>query len=157
MRLLKKYNFLLFLLLLSACDKTRVYEAYYDIPNGLWAIKNVQQFSFSIQDTTQKYTIYYNVRNDAAYGYHNLYVTYYLKDSQGKQLSSRLQELKILDSKTGKPLGSGLGDLFDHRVVCMSGVKFPKAGAYTFAVKQYMRQDPLPHILSVGMRVAREE
>jgi gliding motility-associated lipoprotein GldH len=84
-----------------------------------------------------------------------LYVTYYLLDEQGKQLSARLQELILMDATTGKPLGDGLGDIFDHQIVSLQNYKFNKRGKYTFKIKQYMRQDPLPDIMSIGIRVEK--
>jgi gliding motility-associated lipoprotein GldH len=58
-----------------------------------------------------------------------------------------------MDEKTGKPMGDGLGDLFDHKIIALKNYRFPRAGKYTFKVRQYMRQDPLPAILSMGVSV----
>ncbi len=153
---MKKILFLLGILATCwACDKTRVYEQYHDIPNHQWYIDSVQTFSFTIEDTSVPYNIYYNVRNSVAYPYYNLFVTYYLLDPKKKQLQSNLQELLLMDSQTGKPLGDGLGDLFDHQVISISSYRFPVKGTYTFQIKQYMRKDPLPEIMSVGIRVEK--
>ncbi len=138
-----------------ACDPDRVYETYHDIPNNQWFIDSTQAFSFAITDASVPYNVYYNVRNSVAYPYYNLFVRHYLTDAQGKTLSSKEQELTLMDAKTGKPLGDGLGDIFDHQVVSLPGYKFPKAGTYTFRIKQYMRKDPLPEIMSVGIRVEK--
>jgi gliding motility-associated lipoprotein GldH len=101
------------------------------------------------------YNIYYNIRNAAGYPYYNLYITYYLSDNAGKILTSRLQELTLMDPQTGKPLGDGMGDIFDHRILSVGNYRFPRPGTYTFKVKQYMRKDPLPGIMSVGVRVEK--
>ena len=58
-----------------------------------------------------------------------------------------------MDEKTGKPMGDGLGDLFDHKIIALKNYRFSRAGKYTFKVRQYMRQDPLPAILSMGVSV----
>jgi len=137
------------------CDEQRVFEKNLDLAGNQWYIDTVPSFSFRIDDISIPYNIYYNVRNAVNYPYYNLYVTYYLQDSSGKQLSSALQNLVLADAKTGKPLGDGLGDIFDHQVLSLKEYRFPYAGTYTFRIRQYMRQDPLPLIMSVGVRVEK--
>lgn len=144
---------LIIALFCAGCDPDRVYEQNYIIEDNKWYIDTIPSFTFTIEDTTQPYNIYYNVRNAVSYPYYNLYVTYYLLDSQGNQLSARLQELMLMDAKTGKPLGDGLGDIFDHQILSLQNYKFKQKGDYTFKIKQYMRQDPLPDIMSIGIRV----
>ncbi len=138
-----------------ACDSQTVYSEYTDIDEGRWTIKNAPSFTFRITDPTISYNIYYNLRNSVSYPYYNLYLTRYLLDSAGKELESRLDELILMDPKTGKPLGDGLGDLFDHKVVMKRNYRFPKAGSYTIRIRQYMRQDPLPDVQSVGISVEK--
>lgn len=142
-------------LLLSCTDTNVVYKEYTDINDGKWFIKNAPSFTFEITDATIPYNIYYNLRNSLSYGYYNLYLTRYLRDDKGKELESRLDELILLDPKTGKPNGDGLGDIFDHKVLMKRNYRFPKPGKYTVQIRQYMRQDPLLNILSVGITVEK--
>ncbi|GAB4028404.1 gliding motility lipoprotein GldH [Spirosoma koreense] len=146
---------LLLALTMFGCDTNIVYNDYTDIEDGKWYIKNAPSFTFEIKDATVPYNIYYNLRNSLSYGYYNLYLTRYLRDSRGKELESRLDELLLMDPKTGKPNGDGLGDLFDHKFLMKRNYHFPKAGTYTMQIKQYMRQDPLLNILSVGITVEK--
>jgi gliding motility-associated lipoprotein GldH len=148
------YIFSLFIIC-AACDADRVYEENYTIEDNKWYIDTIPSFSFTINDTTIAYNIYYNVRNAISYPFYNLYVTYYLIDEQGNQVSGRLQELTLMDAKDGTPLGSGLGDIFDHQILALGNYRFKKKGTYTFKIKQYMRQDPLPDIMSIGIRVEK--
>lgn len=138
-----------------ACDPERVYEQNYSIPENQWYIDTIPGFQFTIQDTAQPYNIYYNVRYALSYPFYNLYVTYYLQNEQGDTLSSRLQNLILRDAQTGKPLGDGLGDIFDYQLLSLPNYRFNKKGTYTFKIKQYMRQDPLPDIMSIGVRVTK--
>jgi gliding motility-associated lipoprotein GldH len=66
-----------------------------------------------------------------------------------------MDELTLFNANTGKPLGSGLGDIFDHKfkIKSLSNYRFPKAGEYTFSVEQNMRQDPLLGVISVGVSI----
>ncbi len=142
-------------LLIAGCDTNAVYKEYTDIEDGKWSIKNTPSFTFDIKDASIPYNIYYNLRNSLSYGYYNLYLTRYLRDSTGKELESRLDELILMDPKTGKPNGDGIGDIFDHKFLMKRNYRFPKPGQYTMQIRQYMRQDPLLNVLSVGITVEK--
>jgi len=145
------------LLLLTSCDPNRVYEQNVDLPEGNWQVDNAPVYEFEIQDTTQRYDIYFNVRYALSYDYYNLYLRHQLTGPDGAQLSSQLHELLLMDPKTGKPLGKGSSDRYDLQVLAIKNVALPKAGTYKLKLTQYMRRDPLPGILSVGARVATAE
>jgi gliding motility-associated lipoprotein GldH len=145
------------LVTLFACDEQRVYEKNVDLAGNQWYIDTVPSLTFQIEDVSKTYTISYNVRNSVSYPFYNLFVRYYLQDSTGKPISTRLQELMLVDAKTGKPLGNGLGDIFDHQIISLKNYRFPHKGKYTFRVKHYMRQDPLPAIMSIGVRVEKTQ
>ncbi|MDX5348068.1 MAG: gliding motility lipoprotein GldH [Hymenobacteraceae bacterium] len=144
---------LLCLLAFTSCDSNRVYEKNIDIPENSWEIENVPAFEFQIQDTTKQYNIYFNIRNAIFYEYYNLYVRYNLIGPDGQQISSGLHEIYLMDKTTGRPLGSGAGDIFDHQVLALRNQTFEKTGTYKLQLKQYMRRDPLPGIMAVGIRV----
>jgi gliding motility-associated lipoprotein GldH len=116
---------LLLIVALFACDPARLYEKNHDLEGYQWYIDTIPAFQFEVKDVSTPYKIYYNIRNAAAYPYHNLYITYYLSDSTGKILTSRLQEVMLMDPQTGKPLGDGMGDIFDHRIMSLDNYRFP--------------------------------
>ncbi|TXK28263.1 gliding motility lipoprotein GldH [Pontibacter qinzhouensis] len=139
---------------LISCDPARVYEQNVDLPEGNWYVDNSQHFEFQIQDTTQRYDIYFNVRYALSYEFYNLYLQHQLVGPDSTQLSSALHELKLLDPKTGKPLGKGSSNLFDLQALAVKDVTFRKVGTYRLKLTQYMRRDPLANIMAVGIRVA---
>lgn len=147
----------LMLVSLWACDKSVVYQAHEDIEDGLWYIKNKPEFKVKIEDTLSKYNVYYVFRNSLQYPYYNLYLTRQLTGPDGKVISNVMEELFVSNEITGKPFGSGLGDLFDHKIAIAKNYSFPQSGTYTFKVSQSMRQNPLPFIMSVGIRVEKVE
>ena len=149
-------GFLLMATLLG-CDPNVLYKDHEDIADGKWFVKNEPTFTFEIADTAQVYNVYYLVRNNISYPYYNLYVKRFLTDSTNKNGNEALNELILMDEKTGKPLGDGLGDLFDHKIIALKNYHFPRKGKYTFKVRQYMRQDPLVDILSMGISVEKIE
>ncbi len=149
---------LLFLFLafaLAACDPDLVFNDNVDIEEGKWFVKQVPSFGFDIPDASARYNVYYNLRNGRAYPYYNLYLTRYLFDAKGKLVEKKLDQLFLADATTGKPLGTGLGDLFDHKVLALKEYRFPAPGRYTLKIEQYMRQNPLPDVFSVGVTVEK--
>ncbi|MFA0961389.1 gliding motility lipoprotein GldH [Roseivirga sp. BDSF3-8] len=140
------------LFLFTSCDENRVYETNYDLPDKLWREDSVLTYDFTIAEPGS-YDFYYNLRNTLSYPKYNLYLTYSLKDSTGRVLSSELHEMTLFDPKTGEPRGDGLGDIFTHRIKALESYELPYAGPYSFTIKQYMRYDSLPEVVSVGLRI----
>ncbi|MGD1839438.1 MAG: gliding motility lipoprotein GldH [Thermonemataceae bacterium] len=147
---------MIFLAGMTACDQARFYEKNIDIKEGKWYADSLMTFRFEIDEATVPYNLYYNIRNTLSYPYYNLYVTYYLEDSTGKVIDQQLQIITLMDEKTGKPYGRGIGDIYEHQLMALPNYKFPAAGEYTFKVKQYMRQSPLPDLLTIGLRIEQQ-
>lgn len=141
------------MLLFSGCNQNRVFEKNTDFESVSWPINSVQEFKFDITDTSKKYDVFFNVRNALQYEYYNLYLKHTLIGPDGKPISSLLHEMILMDKKTGKPLGDGAGDIFDHRFLALKNQTFASPGTYTIKLQQYMRRDPLPGIMAVGVRV----
>ena len=157
---MKKYALLSCLLLsfaLAGCDQNRVFEKNKDFADNTWAIADIQDFKFEIKDTGKKYAIYFNVRNALFYEYYNLYLKHTLLGPDGKEISTNLHELFLMEKTTGEPLGDGAGDIFDHQVLALKNQTFTQPGTYTIKLQQYMRRDPLPGIMAVGIRVETQD
>ena len=152
------YKLLLLVLLFASVgceDKDTLYKAYEDIDDGQWFVEKKFDFRFEVSDTTQTYNLYYLVRNAQQYPYYNLYLDRVMRGPDGKTIFSRLDEMYLSDEVTGKPRGSGLGDLFDHKFVFQRNYRFPKPGKYTISIAQSMRQNPLPFVLGIGLSVEK--
>ncbi len=150
------------LLTLSACDPNRVYEENVDLksPAGdpyVWDVQQRPSFSFNIADTTARYNVYFNVRNASGYGFYNLYLKHTLTGPDGRLVGQPLlHQMVLLDPKTGEPLGSGAGDIFDHQFLALRKVHFARPGLYKLTMEQYMRQNQLPGIMAIGVEVVKE-
>lgn len=144
----------LFIMALAVgCSGNRIYDDYVDLNQGIWHVDSLASFEFNVPSDTSNYQLSYNIRYAAGYPFYNLYITYYLEDSVGRTISSELQEIILFDKKTGKPLGDGLGDLFDREVIIFDGLKFPYQGKYSYKIKQFMRTEELPGIMSLGLKI----
>ena len=139
---------------LFSCDSNRLYEINHDFNDRTWKVNESQDFEFRINDTGKKYNIYYNVRNSLDYPYSRIFVTYYLQDSTGKELRSKLNTQDLFDQKTGAPFGSsGLGDIYDHRFLLLDNYEFKFPGKYKLKLEQFTRQDTLKGIMAIGIRI----
>ncbi|QDA60896.1 gliding motility lipoprotein GldH [Hymenobacter jejuensis] len=156
-QVLRALPFLGLLLMLASCDPNQIYEKNTDFKDFTWAVQEKPAFEFEIKDTTQRYNVYFNIRNASAYGYYNLYVKHTLSDPNGKRVSQLLHQMVLMDPQTGEPRGSGTGDIFDHQFLALPNQRFHVAGTYKLVLEQYMRQDQLPGIMAAGVRVAKTE
>ncbi len=140
---------------MAGCDDRRVFEENHEFPERSWAVKDEPIFEFTIPDSIQAYTVYYNVRNSLDYPSTRINVTYLLSDSTGKEIAKKLVYHNLFKT-SGRPLGeSGLGDLYDHQFPILTAFRFPSRGRFAIRLTQFMRQDTIPGILSVGIRVER--
>jgi gliding motility-associated lipoprotein GldH len=144
------------LFLLQGCNKNRVYDKITDLNNRNWPENQVVKFRFKIDNTAPEYVISYNVRNSILYKYYNLYLSSSLEDTLGNVIESKLSNYTLFNPKTGEPLGSGLGDLFDHKFPVIEKYRFNNPGVYVFNVKQYMREDTLREIISIGLVIEKK-
>ena len=139
---------------LAACSPINVYEKSVAIPSQTWYYNNVPSFSFNITDSLAYYNIYVVLRHTDAYEYNNIWLRL------GIQAPGSLQNFQNLDLTFGTDAkgweGEGMDDIFEVRKNITRGpVPFKKAGTYTFTIAQIMRENPLKHILNVGIRVEK--
>jgi gliding motility-associated lipoprotein GldH len=65
-----------------------------------------------------------------------------------------LAEVILFESKTGKPLGTGMGSTFDRNFDLIKSYYFNTSGHYKMRLTQFMRIDTLQDIDQIGLRVA---
>ena len=153
-----RFVVLLSAVLLAGCDNTRVYEKNQDFTDRYWLVNNNPSFDFTIENASQPYSLYCNIRSSVSYPFSRIFVTYSLKDSAGAELKKEMINGYLFDQKTGEPLGkSGLGDIYDHQLPLLKNFTFNHPGKYTVQFEQFMRTDTLKGILAVGLRVEKNE
>jgi len=149
---------LFFAFLISACQDAKVvFEDNKSIKDASWQREEPISFEFEILDTSKKYDMYYNIRNELSYPHYNLYLTYYLHYPDGKKIDSLLMDILLFDKNTGNPFGQGTGGIRTHRLLAFPNFKFSQKGKYKYSFKQYMRLNPLRGILSMGLRIEESE
>jgi gliding motility-associated lipoprotein GldH len=139
---------------LTACATIDVFEKNAPIPKHQWQYSMQPAFDFTIADTAAYYNVYIILRHTDAYRYNNIWVNI------GSKFPGATMQYRRLDITLGSDAagweGSGVGDIWEVRKSITKGpVKFNTTGNYTFSVAQTMRENPLPEIISVGVRVEK--
>lgn len=141
------------LIIFSSCNDERFYEKNLPIHNESWDKKDAKAFEVEVRDTLSQYDFYINVRNSGAYPYANLFL--FLNTTfPGGQIAKDTIELFLADP-AGKWLGNGSGDIYDNRIMFKKGASFPVSGSYKFEFEHAMRQEVLPNIIDVGIRIEK--
>ena len=156
MKTIKKLFFILVpcALCLASCTTIDLYEKEVTIPGHEWKSSFKPSFTFNIKDTTVPYQFFLVLRHTEKYNYTNIYVNLYIK-APGTDSTTKIQRSLMLADNNGL-LGSGMDDIYEHRIP-LGDPQSLKAGTYTFTLEQIMREDPLEHILNVGLRIEKKQ
>ncbi|MBE7171391.1 MAG: gliding motility lipoprotein GldH [Williamsia sp.] len=140
--------------LLSACTKIDVFEKSTSFKDHRWQSTEKPSVSFTISDTLSQYNLFVVIRHSDAYNFSNIWMNVFTQ-APGDSTKKQLLNLQLADNKQGW-LGSGMDDIFEQRIpITASPVRFGKPGEYKFSFEQIMREDPLEHVLNVGLRIER--
>lgn len=149
------FSFLLFCAVISSCKQIDLYEKNVNIPNQQWDYSFKPSFNFTISDTAAYYNIFIVLRHTDAYEYNNIWLDFSSKIPGDTLRTANLQLSLGNDAKGWE--GKGMDDIYEVRkLVTQRGPeKLNRAGEYNFTLSQVMRDNPLKHVLSVGVRVEK--
>jgi gliding motility-associated lipoprotein GldH len=152
---LKKFTIILFLATFSfSCIKIDLFEKEVKIPSQQWFYNDVPSFTFHISDTTSLYNLYIVLRHTDSYNYNNIWLRLGSK-APGDRMQFQNINLQLATDANGWD-GAGTDDIFEVRKNITAGpVPFKKQGDYIFTIAQIMRENPLQHVLDVGLRVEK--
>jgi gliding motility-associated lipoprotein GldH len=120
-----------------------------------WIQKNKVEIPFEITDTSRAYDMQVAIRQTNTYSFYNLYFISEILNEEEKSLKKAEAEAIFYDAKSGKPKGSGLGDMYSHSYTIFKNLKFPKTGKYRIRLQQNMRMDTLEGIVSIGASLVK--
>ncbi len=141
--------FLLLILVFQACTEGRIYEDFHSLPNHSWDITDSLVFELGeieLIDSPNLIAVKFN----EDYAFSNCYLRIISKDSAGMILDNKLVNVKLFDQKSGEPLGKGFGNSYT-RYDTLPFV-FPQ-NTKSVTLLQYMRQDRLPGVEAVGIKI----
>ncbi|MEJ7610424.1 MAG: gliding motility lipoprotein GldH [Ferruginibacter sp.] len=146
--------FLCAIFLFSSCRNIDLFEKNTPIPGYNWKTAYPVTGNFTITDTVSAYHIYIVLRHTDAYNYNNIWLNAGLQ-APGDTLVSQNINLSLGNDATGWE-GVGMNDIWEVRKrVTAVPTRFKMTGEYRFNITHIMRDDPLPHIMSVGLRLEK--
>lgn len=139
---------------LNSCTQANLFEKNTTIPNLKWQSNYNATGSIEITDTTSLYNVYLVLRHTDAYNYNNIWLNIGLQTPGDSMLYQKIN-FTLGNDATGWE-GIGMSDIWEVRKpISGIGMAFTKKGTYHFSIAHIMRDNPLPNIMSVGMRLEK--
>ena len=137
-----------------SCTEMGLYEKVVFMKGNEWSNAQSPEFNFEIKDTSANYLVYFLFRHADAYEYNNVWIS--LKSKLPGDTVGRTERFDIPLAANNRWLGSGMDDIFDHRVLLYKEpVRFIKPGNYAIQINHDMRIEPLKHVFNVGLRLEK--
>jgi gliding motility-associated lipoprotein GldH len=157
---MKKVSFNKFLLAsvilaaLHGCATIDVFEKNTPIPGNRWSRDFAATGSFEITDTASFYNIYIVLRHTDSYNYNNIWLNVGVM-SPGDSMRFQKIDLTLGNDREGWE-GTGMNDIWEVRKLIFGQPRrFVRPGTYNFSIRHIMRDDPLPHVMSAGLRIEK--
>jgi len=144
---------LLGIIILSSCSRGKVFEKYTDIKGYSWNRFDVIGFQVDIKDISPAYDFYVEFRRMDQCPFKSITIDFTFSTPSGETRSSE-HRIDFVD-KSGKPLGNGMGDLWDVEKLVREGYKFTEPGTCKVEVSSTMPYVDLPGIMQVGLIVRK--
>ena len=139
------------IMVLLACNSNYFFRETRRIPDGTWNVKEKVVFSVNIPDTSKRYSLYIDIRNDVDYPFANIYMFLDTRFPDGR-IARDTVECQLADYD-GRWLGKGSGSIRQNRFLFQREVRFREKGYYTFTFEQAMRTGELKGIRDVGLEI----
>ncbi len=136
-------------------SNTFYYKKSIYLPNKIWSSDNKAKFSIDVKNSEEPFNIYLSFTHNEKYPYYNLFIKYKIYDINNKVVEEGIMEYKILDDKTGKPIGKGFWKNKTLTLLLLNKYKFPKNQKYNFHIEHMMRKDNLNGIKELTMILYR--
>lgn len=124
------------------------------IPGESWAYGFTPSVDFNVTDTMASYNVLVVCRHTDAYAYKNLWILLSTRKPGSVTSGKERFELTLQDNN-GRWYGTGMDDIWEQRIPLYQNLHFSKVGTYTVTFEQNMRDNPLKHILDIGLRVEK--
>ncbi len=136
---------------MASCTQTNVFENNTTIPSQAWQSNFTAGGSFTITDTASPYNVYIVLRHTDAYKYNNIWLNVGIQPP-GDSMRYNKMTVELATDAAGW-MGTGMNDIWEMRQLVYLPLK--KTGIYKYSIGQIMRDDPLPAVMSAGLRVEK--
>jgi gliding motility-associated lipoprotein GldH len=151
MKKARKLVLLILFLIGMGCSDDRIFENFQEINSANWGVKDTVRFDLNKLEMINRKSLI-AIRFNESYAYSNCYLRIISYDSIDNILENKLINMPLFDSKSGEPLGKGVGNTYTKYDTIPYDIN-PKTSS--LAVIQYMRTDLLKGIESVGIKILK--
>lgn len=137
------------------CNSNRVFEGNLSIKGQEWYYEDELKFETPIEDTTQLYNLFINVRHTNDFPYSNLWLKIHTTFPDGTKKSDPLN--LPMAEESGRWFGTGVGSVLSNQVMIQKNATLNQTGVYKFGIEQNMRINPLKEVLDIGLLVEKSE
>ncbi|MDR7211267.1 gliding motility lipoprotein GldH [Flavobacterium piscis] len=159
MRIKNSGILLIVAILLFSCDKKRVFDEYKSVGSA-WHKDSIVTFDIPVLDSTKRYDLFVNLRNNNNYPFNNLFLIVAIEMPNGFTKVDTLEYQ--MANPDGTLLGNGFSDIKESKLYLKEGVKF--RGKYKVHIKQAVRESgkipgvqELEGITDVGFRIEQKD
>ena len=159
MRIKNSLLLLLVTVLLFSCDKKRVFDEYKSVGSA-WNKDSIVTFDLPVLDSTKRYNLFVNLRDNNNYKYNNLFLIVSLELPNG---FTKVDTLEYQMAETdGTLLGNGFTDIKESQLYYKENVRL--RGKYKVHIKQAVRENGkvpgvafLEGITEIGFRIENKD
>jgi gliding motility-associated lipoprotein GldH len=145
---------LLICLFFTQCKKITIYEKRVAIPKFKWDKKFIPTFTFDNAISNKANYVFAIIRHTNNYPYNNIWVKLTAKSPKDSVITKEINIPLTKNNQNKEWNNAGMDDIYE--------TKFPlspfsgEVGNFTFTLENIMRDNPLPEILYVGLRIERQ-
>lgn len=141
------------LICLASCDKKVYYAEEESLNERGWNKDDYASFEVKVDDTTQVYNFFIDLRNSVNYAKANAFLFINTTFPDGSVAYDTLEcPLAAID---GQWYGKATGRYVDNRYYFRKHVIFPRCGTYRFDIGHGMRDTNVAGLKSVGLRIEK--
>lgn len=159
MRIKNSVFLLLIAILISSCDEKRIFDEYKSVGSA-WHKDSIVSFNLPVLDSTKRYDLFINIRDNNNYQFNNLFLIVTLEKPNGYTKVDTLEYQ--MANPDGTLLGDGFTDIKESKLFYKENVKF--RGKYKVNIKQAVRETGkvpgvtlLEGITEVGLRIEKKD
>ena len=155
---MKYRKILTFLIVVSSvilCMSCKHYisDKYYCFDDYVWNVKDTLNYEFYVMDTSEDYTVKFNLRVDDSYRYRNMYM---FTKTIFPDESEKIDTLQFLIcDEYGNVYGKSLSGNNELEFVIDPKARFEQQGNYLFQVEHGMRDVNLEGVECVGFMILK--
>ena len=148
---------LLVVILFSSCDKKRVFDEYKSVGSA-WHKDSIVTFNLPELDSTKRYNLFVNLRDNNNYKYNNLFLIVSMEKPNGFTKVDTLEYQ--MANPDGSLLGDGFSDIKESKLFYKENIQLK--GSLKVHIKQAVRENGkipgvtvLEGITDVGFRIEK--